>query len=88
MTAPAMPEPGSRLSLRAGEWQMVPGTPAYTYHDIRVVSVHPSEDTAWSWVRGHGPECSWPSADCTAPWCWEVLVSVDALAAAAAGEQS
>ncbi|MET8043698.1 hypothetical protein ABZU25_22890 [Micromonospora sp. NPDC005215] len=83
MTARTMPTPGTRVSVRAGEWQTAPGVDAHTSHVIDIVSVHDSHDPAYSWVYGHGPECSWESADCTAPFCWELLVKVDVLTAAA-----
>ncbi|MEU4777446.1 hypothetical protein [Micromonospora sp. NPDC023633] len=78
-----MPTAGDRVKVRPGEWQASPGVPGHTQHDIRIVSVHESHDQAYAWVYGHGLECSWPTADCTAPWCFELLVSVDVLAAAA-----
>ncbi|MET7949195.1 hypothetical protein [Micromonospora sp. NPDC005324] len=87
MTARTMPIPGTRLSVRPGEWQTAPGQPGHTYHDIRIVSVHESPDPAHAWVRGHGLECAWESADCDKPFCFEVLVDVDVLAATAAGER-
>jgi hypothetical protein len=80
-----MPTPGTRLSIRAGEWLIGPGQPGHTYHDLRIVSVHDSDDPAFAWVRGHGMECAWESSDCTAPWCWELLVDVDVLAVVATG---
>jgi hypothetical protein len=82
-----MPAAGDRVSVAPGEWQASPGITGQTYHDIRVVHLYASHDPAWMWVYGHGLECSWPSADCTAPWCWELLVSVDVLAATAAGDR-
>ncbi|RQW97366.1 hypothetical protein DLJ59_29290 [Micromonospora inaquosa] len=88
MTARAMPAQGTRVSIRPGEWQIRPGQPGHTYHDIRVVSVHDSHDPAYAWVYGHGLECAWESADCTAPFCWELLVKVEVLVATAAGERS
>ncbi|MEH1166043.1 hypothetical protein V6V47_11730 [Micromonospora sp. CPCC 205539] len=87
MTGRSMPLPGTPLFLRPGEWQLNPGTPAHTSHEIRIVSVRDSHDPAYAWVYGHGPECSWESADCTAPYCWDVLVSVDVLAATTTGER-
>ncbi|MFI6783282.1 hypothetical protein [Micromonospora sp. NPDC050276] len=51
------------------------------------MSVHDSHDPAWAWVCGHGLECAWESSDCTKPWCWELLVKVDVLAATAAGDR-
>lgn len=80
-----MPTPGTRVSVRAGEWQTAPGVNAHTRHDIVIVRVHKSADPEYAWVYGHGPECSWESADCDVPFCWEMLVKVDVLAAAAAG---
>ncbi|MCG5470916.1 hypothetical protein LADH09A_004888 [Micromonospora sp. LAH09] len=87
MTARTMPGPGTRLSVRPGEWKPGPDGDGHTYHDIVVVSVHESHEPAYWWVYGHGPECSWESADCTQPWCFEVLVDLDVLAATAAGER-
>ncbi|MEU5950535.1 hypothetical protein ABZ793_34040 [Micromonospora sp. NPDC047465] len=75
------------MSVRPGEWQASPGITGHTHHDIRVVHVHASHDPEWAWVYGHGLECSWPSADCTAPWCWELLIAVDVLTATAAGDR-
>ncbi|SCL31821.1 hypothetical protein GA0070616_4338 [Micromonospora nigra] len=78
--------PGTRVSVRPHEWQPTPGIEGQTCHDLKVVSVHDNpDDSRFAWVRAHGIDCSWPTADCTAPWCWEVLVSVDVLAAVAAG---
>ncbi|MBM0275789.1 hypothetical protein [Micromonospora tarensis] len=85
MTDQTMPAAGTRVSVRPGDWLISPGQPGHTYHDIRVVSVHDSDDPAFVWLRGHGLECAWESSDCTAPWCWELLVDVDVLAEAADG---
>ncbi|MBM0275073.1 hypothetical protein [Micromonospora tarensis] len=71
--------------MRPGDWLVEPGRPGHIHYDIRVVSIHDSSDPAYHWVRGHGLECTWESAECTAPWCWEVLVDVDVLAEAADG---
>ncbi|MEV5768324.1 hypothetical protein AB0L34_27635 [Micromonospora sp. NPDC052213] len=87
MTARTMPAAGDRVSVRAGEWQPSPGIVGQTYHDLRVVSVHESHDPAYAWVYAHGVDCAWESADCTAPWCFELLVAVDVLAATAAGDR-
>ncbi|MCX5066875.1 hypothetical protein OOJ91_13570 [Micromonospora lupini] len=87
MTARTMPGPGARVSVRPTEWQSSPGIEGQTYHDIVIVSVHESDDPRFAWVYGHGPECSWESSDCARPFCFEVLVSVDVLAAVAAGER-
>jgi hypothetical protein len=81
-----MPGPGARVSVRPGEWQLSPGIEGHTCHDIRIVSIHESQDPRYAWVYGHGLECAWESADCTAPFCWELLVKVDVLVATAAGE--
>ncbi|MET8254780.1 hypothetical protein [Micromonospora sp. NPDC005197] len=85
MTARQMPGPGTRMSVRPTEWQPSPGIEGQTHHDIVIVSVHESHDPRFAWVYGHGPDCAWESADCSQPFCFEVLVSVDVLAAAAAG---
>lgn len=77
-----MPAAGDRVSMRPGEWQSSPGVPGHSYRDIRIVSVHDSHDPEYAWVYGHGLECAWESADCTAPWCCELLVSVHVLAEA------
>ncbi|MGV9213884.1 hypothetical protein ACTFTM_18680 [Micromonospora sp. RB23] len=87
MSDRAVPEPGARVSVRPGEWQPSPGIEGQTCHDIVIVKVHQSHDPRFAWVYGHGPECSWSTADCTAPFCWEVLVSVDVLAATASGQR-
>ncbi|MGC4770119.1 hypothetical protein ACLQ25_14265 [Micromonospora sp. DT44] len=87
MTDQAMPEPGTRVSVAPREWQPSPGIEGQTYHDIVIVNIQDSDDPRFAWVHGHGVECSWATADCTAPWCYEVLVGVDVLAATAAGER-
>ncbi|MEU1363185.1 hypothetical protein ABZ356_25450 [Micromonospora zamorensis] len=87
MTARTMPAPGARVTVRPGEWKPGPDGEGHTYHDIVVVSVHESHDPAYWWVYGHGPECSWETADCVKPFCFEVLVKADVLAATAAGER-
>jgi hypothetical protein len=87
MTGRTMPEPGTRVSVAPREWQPSPGIEGQTAHDIVIVSVHESHDPRFAWVYGHGPECSWSTADCVAPFCWELLVDVDVLAATAAGER-
>ncbi|WP_146605706.1 hypothetical protein [Micromonospora craterilacus] len=48
------------------------------------MSAHQSHDPKYAWVYGHGIDCSWESSDCTQPWCFEILVRVDVLTAAAA----
>lgn len=83
MTARRYPAAGTRVSVRPTQWQPSPGIEGQTFHDIVIVSVHDSHDPRFAWVYGHGPECSWPTADCAAPFCWELLVSVDVLAATA-----
>ncbi|MFG3709232.1 hypothetical protein ACGF7U_31500 [Micromonospora sp. NPDC047670] len=88
MTARTMPAAGDRVSVRPGEWQSSPGIVGQTYHDIRIVHIHQSHDAVWAWVYGHGMECAWPSADCDRPWCWELLVAVEVLAATAAGDRT
>ena len=83
-----MPAQGAHVSVRPGEWQPSPGVEGRTCHDIRIVSVHGvSHDHRYAWVYGHGLECTWESADCTAPFCWELLIDVNVLAATAAGER-
>ncbi|MBQ0906962.1 hypothetical protein [Micromonospora sp. U21] len=88
MTARMMPGPGARVSVRAGEWQSSPGNPGHTDHVVVIVSVHESHDPAYAWVYGHGPDCAWESADCTAPFCFEMLIDVDVLATAVAGQRA
>ncbi|MEV1016092.1 hypothetical protein AB0I89_10075 [Micromonospora sp. NPDC049801] len=87
MSGRQMPEPGARVSVRPGEWQSSPGIEGQTHHTIVIVKVHESHDPRFAWVYGHGPDCSWSTADCAVPWCFEVLVSVDVLAAAVAGQR-
>ncbi|GAA2195021.1 hypothetical protein [Micromonospora lupini] len=87
MNARMYPPAGVRVSVRPTEWQPSPGIEGQTYHDIVIVSVHDSHDPRFAWVYGHGPDCSWESSDCTAAFCFEVLVSVDVLAAAAASDR-
>lgn len=71
--------PGTRLHLRAGEWQAQSEAIAGTYLDVRVVRVYDAPVGGMVWVRGHLLECAWPDADCTAPWCVEARVSVAAI---------
>ncbi|CCH18442.1 hypothetical protein [Micromonospora lupini] len=75
----------AHVSLRPGEWQSSPGVEGRTDQNIRIVSVHQSHDQRYAWVYGHTLECEWESADCNAPFCRELLVDVDVLAANAAG---
>ncbi|MFI7592805.1 hypothetical protein [Micromonospora sp. NPDC049359] len=87
MSGRQMPEPGARVSVRPSQWQPSPGIEGQTHHTIVIVKVHESHDPRFAWVYGHGPDCGWSTADCAVPWCFEVLVSVDVLAAAVAGQR-
>lgn len=86
MTAPSWPTAGGRVRVQPGQWRLSPQTPGHETHTIEIVDIQGSDDPRWAWVRGHGVSCSWPSADCVAAWCYEILVDVDVLTAAAAPE--
>lgn len=45
-----MPGPGTRVSVRPGEWKPGPDGDGHTYHDIVIVSVHQG-------VGGRCPRC-------------------------------
>lgn len=82
-----MPDLGTRVSVRPGEWQPLHDVHGDSYRDFVVVSVHASLNPSWAWVYGHDVDCTYESADCAQPWCVEVLIAIDVLAAIAAGER-
>ncbi|MGC5664907.1 hypothetical protein ACN261_32020 [Micromonospora sp. WMMD723] len=66
------------------EWQSSPGVLGQNQIIIDVVHVYGSWNAGMVWVYAHLVECSTPSADCTGPWCQELLVDADRLLDAAA----
>ncbi|MEU6387674.1 hypothetical protein ABZ847_29425 [Streptomyces bauhiniae] len=82
MTAPAI-APGTRISLRAGEWVTHEGVIAEMYVDLRLVEVAETHPLGLLWIHAHGLDCRWESVNCPAPWCIRVAVPPDTLRDAA-----
>ena len=75
---PAIRE-GVLITIRAEDWYPRPDFDIHGDVTVRVVRIHPTRNGIVAWVRGHRPECSYGSSECTQPWCVEILVSTTAL---------